>query len=117
MKKNQLVVDNILDELPELDATAAIVDHVDNDSLSYAPALDAPTSDEPSAAVRSLLIRVLDVQGNIIYSSPSFSTLTLPPESVAHPLHNRPWNATVINMNGQPVRIYSAMLVSHNHTP
>src|SRR5438874_5447156 len=33
VKKNQLVVDNILDELPELDATAAIVDHVDNDSL------------------------------------------------------------------------------------
>src|SRR5437016_1047780 len=42
VKDSQLIVDNILDELPELDSTAAIIDHVDSDGLASVPAIDSP---------------------------------------------------------------------------
>jgi len=114
VKNGQLTVDNILDELPELDATAAIIDHVDKDSLSSAPAIDSPASDDQPASVHSLLVRIFDTQGHIIYDTPTFAKLTLPAESMTNPLHNRAWNATITNASGQPVRIYSTMLVSQN---
>src|SRR5947207_116459 len=68
VKDGRLTVDNILDELPELDATAAIVDHIDKESLASLPETATSSSDEQHSNLPALLVRVLDVHGHIIFS-------------------------------------------------
>jgi two-component system OmpR family sensor kinase len=106
-RKGQLVVEDIVSELPELDATAALIDSSDDDG-------DSRSSSKQSSlpAVRqNLYIRILDAQGHIVYSTPPFDGLNIPSQSVSQPLRGNPWRGTVKDSAGEDIRIYSTMLL------
>lgn len=118
----RLLARNILHELPELDATAALTidpfeeqmqDDDDLDGKSE-PVL-APSNTAPPTFDKSILIRVLDAQKRLVYYTPAFDGLVLPDQSFDEPLHGRPWYGTLNDLNGQPLRLYSTMLVDRSH--
>jgi heavy metal sensor kinase len=59
------------------------------------------------------LVRILNTRGEIIYVTPAFLALTIPPMSVTQPLHGSAWRGTVTAQNGQTVRLYSAALTEN----
>lgn len=106
----KLYVDDMSQEIPELDAPAALIDsynsYTDSDSNSSGHA------DYPRYSRHELvLVRVLDKAGREIYSSGAASDLMLPRASVLQPLAGKPWRDTMNDMNDQSIRVYSTMLV------
>ncbi len=59
------------------------------------------------------LVRILNARGEIVYVTPAFLDLNIPPISVTQPLQGSPWRGTVTAQNGQPVRLYSAALTEN----
>ncbi|QBD81962.1 HAMP domain-containing histidine kinase [Ktedonosporobacter rubrisoli] len=112
-KNGHLTVYNIMDEVRELDANAVILegtddadDQVDTDHsmLQYIPHHDTP-----------IFVKIFDTQGKILYQTSTFKGLKTPTESLDLPLHGAPWQGTANDPKGQPIRVYSTMLVSQNH--
>ncbi len=56
------------------------------------------------------LVRIMDHDGKVLYTTPSFRAITVPASSVSQPLHDQTWIGTVRAHNGQEVRLYSAPL-------
>ncbi|GCE06404.1 sensor histidine kinase [Dictyobacter aurantiacus] len=106
----KLYVDDMTQEIPELDAPAALIDPYnssdDADSNSSGPPYYTQSSRHDL-----VLVRVLDRRGHEIYSSGSSGDLILPEDSVSQPLAGKPWRATMNDVNDQSIRIYSTMLV------
>lgn len=60
------------------------------------------------------LVRILDKNGQIFYTSPAFQSLSVPASSITDPLHGTSWQGTVTNHNGQAVRLYSIALTDND---
>jgi heavy metal sensor kinase len=117
--KGEIVIEDILDELPQLDATAALVDPTFNSNhLKRPTSADnggeaAPSS---SSTQRNAWVRVLDTTGKTIYVTPAFKKLSPPPESITDPLKGISWHGSITSSSGQPIRLYSTMLIDKpNH--
>ncbi len=117
LRHNGLSVTNIVNELPELDATAAYMDSSPNDD-------GAQQSQQQNNSLKGysssrVMARVLNVQGQVVYSTPLFKTLTLPASSITQPLKGTPWYGTMNDSHNQMIRIYSTMLLdkhANQHT-
>ncbi len=59
------------------------------------------------------LVRILNIQGEVVYVSPAFLALNIPPTSVTQALHGNTWEGTVTAQNGQAVRLYSTTLAEN----
>ncbi len=120
VRNGKIRVGDIVNELPELDATAALVD-TGNDGDGETPsASNAPHSSTTSNLNvpypdKSILVRVLNVHGNVIYSTATFSRLSLSLESIEQPLEGKPWFGTVTSSSAQSTRVYSTMLTDNKH--
>ncbi len=106
IKNGKLAVDGMVNELPELSATAAIVDSFDD--IDAANQADQPDTSNKSTHV---FARILDVTGKVIYSSPGFSNVVMPTESTRHPLQRTPWYGNVDGPHDIELRVYSTMLI------
>ena len=53
------------------------------------------------------LVRLLDVQRQVIYETPAFQKIHIPIASITQPLQGSPWQGTVTVADDQEVRIYS----------
>jgi two-component system, OmpR family, sensor kinase len=109
----KIAVENIVGELPELDATAALIDASDGRDGTEAKSDQAQTT-APVRTNSSIFVRVLDRAGKTIYTSSTFPALSVPRQSVAQPLtRGIPWRGTIGSANGQDVRLYSTVLMHH----
>src|SRR5947209_590934 len=90
------------------DGTIAI-----QDATSDLPGFDPKdTQHVPPADVNlGILVRVLTTDGHPFRTTPAFSTLIVPAESITQPLDGVPWQGDVITVEGQPVRLYSRALI------
>jgi two-component system OmpR family sensor kinase len=61
------------------------------------------------------LMRVLNAQGKVEYSTPNFQTLAVPADSVKQALQGTTWMGTISAHNGQMLRLYSKPLIEHGH--
>lgn len=119
VRNGHLVISGIVDQLPELDATAALIDSFSSKSTGTATPVStvAPNSGKQihTPAIhygKMLFVRVLDTQGHVVYSTSLFNTVNIPLESVTQPLKGIPWHGTIENASDdQLIRIYSTMLV------
>lgn len=101
------------------DVTGALPGLVDPDSMNVKgtplpdPLPSRTTAPEETRADVELgaLVRILNVRGEVVYVTPAFLALNIPPTSVARPLHGKAWEGTVTAQNGETVRLYSAALV------
>lgn len=113
-RNGKIVVEDMVSELPELSATAALIDSFDGTDASS----HANTSDEPDATKQAqnsdtrIFVRILDRTGKPLYRSSTFGSLTVPSASMTQPLRGIPWYGTIAGPNGESVRLYSTMLVS-----
>lgn len=64
----------------------------------------------------SALVRILDMHGQPLRTTPAFRTLILPTTSVTQPSHGTTWQGDVTTRSGQAVRVYS-MAVTENGKP
>ncbi len=107
-RRGRIIVDDVVDELPELDATAALVDSSGDDGAN--PDVNTNASGG-QATSKNILVRVLDRSGKAVYWTSNFNKLTVPSDSVARPLKGVPWRGTIYGAREQPIRLYSTMLV------
>ncbi len=111
----KMTVENIVNELPELDATAALIDSSDDDGTPVTNTEGSASAKNMPHIDKSILVRVLDTNGNVVYGIFSSNKLPLPHESVTQPMQGHPWSGTVIGAGGQSVRLYSTMLTDNKH--
>ncbi|GAC1394635.1 MAG: ATP-binding protein [Ktedonobacteraceae bacterium] len=109
---NSLIVSNLVSELPELNATAALLDPADVNGG------DAHNEQRMSAGStpysnRNIVVRIFDTQGNTVYCLSMCHSISAPSMSISQPLRGKPWYGTVMNTKRQPIRLYSTMLVDH----
>ena len=118
VRNGKIVVDDVVNELPELDASSALIDVGGGDNLpdpnnsdggNGSSDLNVPYPD------RSIMVRIFDAHSNVVYSTATFSKLSLSPDSVRQPLHGMPWKGTITNSSAQPIRVYSTMLTDKKH--
>ncbi|MBE3560188.1 MAG: HAMP domain-containing protein [Ktedonobacteraceae bacterium] len=104
-----LLVDRVVNELPELEATAALVDS----SRDFAGDVSADSQTRAAGADvnRHMAIRILDLRGRVVYVTPPFQQLAVPAQSIADPLGGVPWRGTVTGQSKEQFRLYSTMLV------
>lgn len=110
-RSGKIVVENMVHELPELAATAALIDSFDGTDASQLVDPDQSAASQSQALATHAVVRVLDTSGKTIYASPAFNHLALPASSMTQPLKGVPWYGTVTGPDGQPVRLYSTMLM------
>jgi two-component system, OmpR family, sensor kinase len=74
-----------------------------------------PANPEKTSADVNLgaLVRILNIRGDVVYVTPAFLALNIPPASVSQPLHGNTWQGTVTAKNGQTVRLYSTALAEN----
>ncbi len=100
-------VSDIVSELPELNATAAILDPADvNHGVGG-------NEDHPPLDNKNIIIRVFNTKGKLLFCYPALCNISLIPVSISEPLQGKPWHGTIANSNGQQMRLYSTMLVNH----
>lgn len=124
-QQGKLTVGDIVNELPEMNATAALIDASDDDTSNAVSARSTPHTDTDgdssgqrstqTTASSSLYIRILDRNQHIIYSTTSFDTLRVPLAGFTQPLKGQVWRGTVKNTHGVDIRVYSVMLVDQSH--
>lgn len=100
-------VSDIVSELPELNATAALLDPAD---VNNGTARNGNTNG--SSSNRTIIVRVFDTQGKMLFCYPSSCNIVLSSASIFEPLQGKPWQGTITNTTGQQIRLYSTMLVS-----
>ncbi|GCF08599.1 sensor histidine kinase [Dictyobacter arantiisoli] len=114
MDQGKLVIDDMLHQLPELTAPAALMDS----SILYNGTLVLPNGrriQRQAANTDDIFVRVFDTHAHEIYQSNPFDQLPSPSESISQPLNGTPWRATLSVEDDQSVRVYSTMLVD-GHT-
>jgi heavy metal sensor kinase len=108
------------------DVTGALPGLIDSDARSDArtsrsnphptgTTTTSPTHRDDTYADVNLgaIVRILNNRGEIVYVTPAFLALNIPPTSVAEPLHGKTWKGTVMAKNGQAVRLYSTALTEY----
>ncbi len=101
-------VSDIVGELPELNATAAILDPAD---VNHG-AGDNGDATTPSNN-KNIIVRVFDTHGKLLFCYPASCNIMLARVSISAPLQGKPWHGNITNANGQQMRLYSTMLVNH----
>jgi heavy metal sensor kinase len=88
------------------------------DATSDLPGFDPRDGQHvPPADVNlGILVRVLTADGRSFRTTPAFSTLIVPNESISQPLQGFPWQGNVTTVDGQPVRLYSRALIQDGKT-
>jgi two-component system, OmpR family, sensor kinase len=114
MVNGQVMVDDIVHELPELDATAALVDSPGEDDSDSNQFAEETVDQSPVFSSKSILVRIFDRHGKDIYHSALFKGVSLPADSIAQPLKGNPWTGTVSGPGARQMRFYSTMLVTGN---
>lgn len=115
VRNGKIIVDDVVNELPELDASSAIIDSSGNSDLTPSPgSRNAPHIDVPYPD-RSIMVRVFDTHGKVVYSTATFDKVPTPPDSIQQPLQGHPWHGAVMSPPMQPVRLYSTMLTDKQH--
>ncbi|WP_126552103.1 sensor histidine kinase [Dictyobacter kobayashii] len=113
MDNGKLYVDDMSQEIPELDAPAAVIDssnsYIDNSNDS-----SGQTNHTQSSRHDLVLVRVLDKRGHEIYASGEASDMAMPDDSVSQPLAGKPWRETMSGGPEPSIRVYSTMLVDGN---
>lgn len=110
----KLAVNDIMDELPELNATAAIID-TNHEAENTVRDHDGSRVGQPPVNDKRLIVRVLDLQGHVVFHTSTFQVPHLPMESLRNPQHGKPWYGTVFDAGNQPIRLYSTMIVQGQH--
>lgn len=110
IRNGKIVVDDVIDELPELEATAALIDAASSDSVDPDVGTKASREQATNRTSKNILVRILDRAGKAVYWTSGFNRLAVPSESVTKPLKGVPWRGTIYGA-GQPIRLYSTMLV------
>jgi len=116
--RTQQIAAGITDEQGKIliqDVTGELPGVVDQDRIPSTGTLNGQEDADQHADVTfGTLVRILDADGKVIYSTPAFGNLQVPSSSIMQPLHHVAWQGTVTTQNGQAVRIYSAPLISHD---
>jgi two-component system, OmpR family, sensor kinase len=99
----------IRDKTGELAGLVSSKDTKRENALGVAGDLEAPNLDVDLDA----LMRVLDENGKVAYSTPDFHTLAIPENSVTQSLQGTAWLGTITVHGGQMLRLYSKPLVAH----
>ncbi len=108
----KIVVDNMVNELPELASTAAIVDSFDGTDASISAHQNSQsTLADDASANRRIFVRVFNTAGQLVYSSPGFGTIIVPADAVKLALQGTPWYGTIGSTDDQEMRVYSTMLI------
>ena len=113
VRNGKITVKDVVNELPELDASSALIDVSSGDNLPDAnnstPDLNVPYPD------KSIIVRIFDAHSNVVYSTATFNKLFLPSDSIKQPLQGMPWKGTSTNSSAQSIRVYSTMLTDKKH--
>lgn len=118
VSNGKIRVDDVVNELPELDASSALIDVAGSDNL---PDANNHTSGDRVSDLnvpypdKSIIIRILDAHSNVVYSTATFNKLSLSSASIKLPLVGIPWKGTSNNAMEQPIRVYSTMLTDKKH--
>ena len=116
VKNGKMIVDDVVNELPELDSSAALIDATDDDNLTPDPdSKDSTSNLNVFYPDRSIMVRIFDTHGGMIYSTATFNKIVVPSASIQQPLAGHPWPGTVMNSSMQPIRLYSTMLTDKHH--
>ncbi len=107
VNRNDVSVSDIVSELPELNATAALLDPDDVN-----PGKDSNVESIATYSNKNIIVRVLDTKGRTLFCYPASCTIIPSRISIVGPLRGKPWYGTITSMNGQQIRLYSTMLVS-----
>ncbi len=117
--KGTITIHDVTGALPGLiDADAANENRFPESSPTpTSTTTPTPTSTEETHADVNLgaIVRILNSKGEVVYVTPAFLALTIPPMSVTKPLHGSAWQGTVTAQNGQSVRLYSAALTENGN--
>ncbi len=102
-------VSDIVSELPELNATAALLDPEDVNNGK-----DSNGASVATYVNRNIIVRVFDTHSKTLFCYPaSCNIIALSHVSISEPLQGKPWHGTITSTNGQQIRLYSTMLVSN----
>ncbi len=119
VRNGKMTVNDVVNELPELDSSAALIDTTDGDSPAPDPPARNGKDGMPNLSIpypdKSIMVRIFDAYGKMIYSTATFNKISVPPESIQQPLKGHPWPGTVMNSHMQPIRLYSTMLTDSQH--
>ena len=115
--RGTITIHDVTGALPGLtDPDAAI----DNATPKSNPQTTSTTTANPAAPEKTnadvnlgALVRILNIRGDVVYVTPAFLALNIPPMSVTQPLHGNTWQGTVTAKNGQTVRLYSTALAEN----
>ena len=117
--KGTITIHDVTGALPGLIDSDAATDIATPKSNSQTTSTTTtnPTGPEKTNADVNLgaLVRILNVRGEVVYVTPAFLALSIPPTSVTQPLHGNTWQGTVTAQNGQTVRLYSAALTENGN--
>jgi heavy metal sensor kinase len=111
--KGTITIHDVTGVLPGLTDPDAATDNTTPTSNSQTTP-DQSTLEKASADVNlGTLVRILNVHGEVVYVTPAFLALNIPPASVTQPLLGNTWKGTVTAKNGQTVRLYSTALMEN----
>jgi two-component system OmpR family sensor kinase len=112
---SKIVIQDVTGELPGLDTTATPgVPGTSTAGPTQSGGLNGTGQHNMQSDVNlGVLVRILDVKGQMTYISPAFHDLTLTSASATQPLQGVPWQGTVTAHNGQAVRVYSVALTDN----
>src|ERR1019366_8134966 len=86
VRDGKMTIDDVVNELPELDANSAIIDTAGSDDTSPGPysANDKSTISDLNVPYpdRSIMVRIFDAHGKLIYSTATFNKIPVPVESI-----------------------------------
>jgi heavy metal sensor kinase len=119
---DKISIQDVTGDLPGLDNNSTSSQN-NNNSTSNTNQSDEPNSTGNAGSQAGFqtdvnigtLVRILNSKGKVLYSSPAFSSLSVPAISITNPLHGTPWRGTITAHNGQTVRLYSIALIDNDH--
>jgi len=115
--KGTITIHDVTGALPGLTDPDAARDEATSNSNHQTTSTTKPSPTDPEKTHADVnlgaLVRILNIRGDVVYVTPAFLALTIPPTSVTQPLHGNTWQGTVTAKNGQTVRLYSAALAEN----
>jgi heavy metal sensor kinase len=115
--RGTITIHDVTGALPGLtdpDATKDMATPRSNSQTTSTTMANPADSEKTHADVNlGALVRILNIRGDVVYVTPAFLALNIPPTSVTQPLHGKTWQGTVTAKNGQAVRLYSAALAEN----
>ena len=115
--RGTITIHDVTGALPGLTDPDAATDNAtpkSNPQSSSTTTATPSTTEKTNADVNlGALVRILNMRGDVVYVTPAFLALNIPPSSMTQPLHGNTWQGTVTAKNGQTVRLYSTALAEN----